>query len=145
MIRNAENFLYIENQYFLGSAYAWLSDVETNADHTIPAEIAQKVKRKEQPSISSMFYVRIFRTKASFCCQNFVRKLYFGLNFLAPKFRIKICVKVRDVARLIYEKTSRVIGLNVVYLLMFNGHDTTHVRARKRGREKERERESVCA
>ena len=43
MIRNAENFIYIENQYFLGSAYAWLSDVETNADHTIPAEIAQKV------------------------------------------------------------------------------------------------------
>ena len=33
--------------------------------------------------------------------------------------------------------------MNVVYLLMFNGHDTTHVRARKRGREKERER--VCA
>ncbi len=90
MIRNAENFLYIENQYFLGSAYAWLSDVETNADHTIPAEIAQKVKRKDQPSISSTFYVRIFRTKASFCCQNFVRKLYFGLNFLAPKFCTKI-------------------------------------------------------
>ena len=50
---------------------------------------------------------------------------------------------MRYVARLIYERTSRVIGLNVVYLLMFNGHDTTHVRARKRGREKERERECV--
>jgi phospholipase D1/2 len=23
MIRNAENFIYIENQYFLGSAYCW--------------------------------------------------------------------------------------------------------------------------
>jgi phospholipase D1/2 len=44
MIRNAENFIYIENQYFLGSAYAWLNDFQTNADHTIPAEIAQKVK-----------------------------------------------------------------------------------------------------
>ena len=50
---------------------------------------------------------------------------------------------MRYVARLIYERTSRVIGLNVVYLLMFNGHDTTHVRARKRRRKKERERE--CA
>ena len=50
MIRNAENFLYIENQYFLGSAYAWLSDVETNADHTIPAEIAQKVKLPQSVS-----------------------------------------------------------------------------------------------
>ncbi len=48
-----------------------------------------------------------------------------------------------NVARLIYERTSRVIGLNVVYLLMFDGHDTTHVCARKRGREKGRERESV--
>ncbi len=35
------------------------------------------------------------------------------------------CAKVRYIARLIYERTSRVIGLNVVYLLMFNGHDTT--------------------
>jgi len=54
--------------------------------------------------------------------------------------------KVRCVARLIYERTSRVIGLNVVYLLMFNRHDTTHVRERdrERGREKEREREREC-
>ncbi len=50
---------------------------------------------------------------------------------------------MRYVARIIYGMTSRAIGLNVVYLLMFNGHDTTHVCARKRGREKERERE--CA
>lgn len=48
MIRNAENFIYIENQYFLGSAYAWLSDVGTNADHPIPAEIAQKVNKPFQ-------------------------------------------------------------------------------------------------
>ena len=33
--------------------------------------------------------------------------------------------------------------MNVVYLLMFNRHDTTHVCERKRGREKESERESV--
>ena len=50
---------------------------------------------------------------------------------------------MRYVARIIYGMTSRAIGLNVVYLLMFNGHDTTHVCARKRGREKERERECV--
>jgi len=51
--------------------------------------------------------------------------------------------KVSNVAGLICERTSRAIGLNVVYLLMFNRHETTHVCARKRGREKERERESV--
>jgi len=55
--------------------------------------------------------------------------------------------KVRYVARLIYERTSRVIGLNVVYLLMFNRHNTKHVCVREREgeRERERERESVCA
>jgi hypothetical protein len=47
--------------------------------------------------------------------------------------------KVRDVARSIYERTSRVIGLNVVYLQMFNRHDTKHVCAREREREGERE------
>jgi len=55
----------------------------------------------------------------------------------------KMTCKVRYVVMLIYERTSRVIGLNVIYLLMFNRHDTTHVCARERGREKERERE--CA
>jgi len=49
---------------------------------------------------------------------------------------------VRYVARLIYKRTSRVIGLNVVYLLMFNRHYTKHVCARERG-ERERERECV--
>ena len=60
MIRNAENFIYIENQYFLGSAYAWLSDVETNADHTIPAEIAQKVNFHIFLVSSDCFKINIF-------------------------------------------------------------------------------------
>ena len=46
MIRNAENFIYIENQYFLGSAYSWLQNDDVNAHHTIPVEIAQKVVEK---------------------------------------------------------------------------------------------------
>ena len=45
-IRNAENFIYIENQYFLGSAYSWLKDNDINCHHTIPSEIAQKVVNK---------------------------------------------------------------------------------------------------
>ena len=45
-IRNAENFLYIENQYFMGSAFAWLSENDTNCHHVIPAEIAQKIVEK---------------------------------------------------------------------------------------------------
>ena len=46
MIRNAEEFLYIENQYFMGSAFAWLSESETNCRHIIPAEIVQKIVDK---------------------------------------------------------------------------------------------------
>ena len=46
MIRNADNFIYIENQYFMGSAYAWLSDTDTNCHHIIPAEIAQRIVEK---------------------------------------------------------------------------------------------------
>ena len=44
-IRRAKHFLYIENQYFLGSAQAWLdnkgSDIQCN--NLIPVEIAEKI------------------------------------------------------------------------------------------------------
>jgi hypothetical protein len=54
-------------------------------------------------------------------------------------------VKVRNVARLIYERTSRVMGLNVVYLLIFNSDNTKHVCERERGkREREGQRVHVC-
>lgn len=46
MIRNAEESLYIENQYFLGSAFAWVSEKDTNCHHVIPVEIAQKIVDK---------------------------------------------------------------------------------------------------
>ena len=36
LIRNAQSFIYIENQYFIGSAYSWLDDQKTLAPHTIP-------------------------------------------------------------------------------------------------------------
>ena len=45
-IRNAENFLYIESQYFLGSAHAWRQSDDANCYHTIPIEIAQKIVNK---------------------------------------------------------------------------------------------------
>ena len=46
MIRNAENFIYIENQYFMGSANFWSEDDTTNCKHLIPVEIAQKIIEK---------------------------------------------------------------------------------------------------
>ena len=46
MIRGAQNFIYVETQYFMGSAYSWLKNHQTSCDHIIPAEIAQKLSKK---------------------------------------------------------------------------------------------------
>ncbi|MCL4130097.1 UNVERIFIED_CONTAM: hypothetical protein GTU68_054362 [Idotea baltica] len=45
-IRRADRFIYIENQYFLGSAYAWESERDTKAYHLIPQEITQRIIEK---------------------------------------------------------------------------------------------------
>ena len=46
MIRGAQNFIYMENQYFMGSAYSWSRNDDVNCYHTIPSEIAQKIVEK---------------------------------------------------------------------------------------------------
>ncbi|KAG6545000.1 hypothetical protein Mapa_013692 [Marchantia paleacea] len=47
-IRRAKHFLFIENQYFIGSSYGWkdLPDWHTAAPHLIPMEIALKIVSK---------------------------------------------------------------------------------------------------
>jgi len=45
-IRAADKYIYIENQYFLGSAFAWATDNQINCHHTIPAEITEKIVEK---------------------------------------------------------------------------------------------------
>jgi phospholipase D1/2 len=51
MIRNADNFIYIENQYFLGSAFSWYRDRDALSHHIIPRELTQlivnKIKRRK--------------------------------------------------------------------------------------------------
>lgn len=43
-IRRARNFLYIENQYFLGSSHAWPHSRGAGAcTHLVPVEIALKI------------------------------------------------------------------------------------------------------
>eukprot|EP00116_Pleurobrachia_bachei_P000573 sb/3460835/ len=45
-VRNSDKFLYVENQYFLGSAHSWLDrdiDVGPRCNHLIPVEIAEQV------------------------------------------------------------------------------------------------------
>ena len=58
-IRAAEHFIYIENQYFLGSAYAWAKDNQINCHHTIPAEIAEKIVDKISDGESFCAYIVI--------------------------------------------------------------------------------------
>jgi phospholipase D1/2 len=49
-IRRAKNFIYIENQYFLGSSYAWAADGIKPEDidclHLIPKEVSLKIVSK---------------------------------------------------------------------------------------------------
>ncbi|CAI9755813.1 unnamed protein product [Fraxinus pennsylvanica] len=45
-IRSAQHFIYIENQYFLGSSYAWPSYKHAGADNLIPMELAFKITTK---------------------------------------------------------------------------------------------------
>ena len=46
MIRHARNYIYIENQYFMGSAFRWLNDSDVLCNHTIPVEITSKIREK---------------------------------------------------------------------------------------------------
>ncbi|KAH7294189.1 hypothetical protein KP509_28G060000 [Ceratopteris richardii] len=45
-IRRAKNFIYIENQYFLGSCASWDSEQSAGCLHLIPVEIALKIASK---------------------------------------------------------------------------------------------------
>ncbi|GAB4847593.1 hypothetical protein Ancab_026655 [Ancistrocladus abbreviatus] len=45
-IRSAQHFIYIENQYFIGSSYAWPSYRNAGADNLIPMELALKIANK---------------------------------------------------------------------------------------------------
>lgn len=45
-IRRAQSFIYIENQYFIGSSYAWEDYKSTGANQLIPMEIALKIASK---------------------------------------------------------------------------------------------------
>ncbi|KAJ1299082.1 hypothetical protein BS78_01G503900 [Paspalum vaginatum] len=45
-IRGAQHFIYIENQYFLGSSFNWSSHKDIGANNLIPIEIALKIANK---------------------------------------------------------------------------------------------------
>ncbi|XP_058094295.1 phospholipase D delta-like isoform X2 [Magnolia sinica] len=45
-IRSAQRFIYIENQYFVGSSYGWPSYKNAGADNLVPMELALKIASK---------------------------------------------------------------------------------------------------
>jgi phospholipase D1/2 len=45
-IRRAKDFIYIENQYFLGSSFGWKEDQDVGALHLIPMELTRKIVSK---------------------------------------------------------------------------------------------------
>ena len=58
-IRKAKRYIYMENQYFLGSAYAWQGDKSTLSNHLIPREITQKIIEKIEAEESFKCYIVI--------------------------------------------------------------------------------------
>ncbi|KAI3875788.1 hypothetical protein MKX03_023711 [Papaver bracteatum] len=58
-IRSAQHFIYIENQYFLGSSYGWPSYKNAGADNLIPMEIALKIASKIRAKERFAVYVII--------------------------------------------------------------------------------------
>jgi len=58
-IRNAQRYIYMENQYFLGSAYAWKDDNTTLSHHLIPSEITQRIIKKIELGESFKCYIVI--------------------------------------------------------------------------------------
>ncbi|CAO2816948.1 unnamed protein product [Amaranthus hypochondriacus] len=58
-IRRAKNFIYIENQYFLGSSYAWKPDEDIDALHLIPKELSLKIVSKIEAEERFSVYVVI--------------------------------------------------------------------------------------
>ncbi|KAL3639008.1 hypothetical protein CASFOL_016915 [Castilleja foliolosa] len=58
-IRSAQHFIYIENQYFLGSSYAWPSYKNAGADNLIPMELALKIVSKIRAKERFTVYVVI--------------------------------------------------------------------------------------
>ncbi|XP_076884478.1 phospholipase D alpha 1-like isoform X2 [Bidens hawaiensis] len=60
-IRRAKNFIYIENQYFLGSSFAWKSsDININeigALHLIPKELSLKIVSKIEAGQKFIVYI----------------------------------------------------------------------------------------
>lgn len=58
-IRSAQHFIYIENQYFIGSSYNWSAHKDIGANNMIPMELALKIADKIRAHERFAVYVLI--------------------------------------------------------------------------------------
>ncbi|XP_010244835.1 PREDICTED: phospholipase D delta-like isoform X2 [Nelumbo nucifera] len=58
-IRSAQHFIYIENQYFIGSSFYWPSYKDAGADNLVPIELALKIASKISANERFSVYVVI--------------------------------------------------------------------------------------
>ncbi|KFK29154.1 hypothetical protein AALP_AA7G096000 [Arabis alpina] len=58
-IRSAQHFIYIENQYFIGSSFAWPNYKEAGADNLVPMELALKISSKIRANERFSVYIVI--------------------------------------------------------------------------------------
>ncbi|CAL5196197.1 unnamed protein product [Lathyrus oleraceus] len=58
-IRAAQHYIYIENQYFIGSSYNWSQNKEIGANNLIPLEIALKIAEKIKANERFAVYIVI--------------------------------------------------------------------------------------
>ncbi|KAL2560624.1 hypothetical protein AAZX31_20G043400 [Glycine max] len=58
-IRAAQHYIYIENQYFIGSSYNWSQHKDLGANNLIPMEIALKIAAKIRANERLAVYIVI--------------------------------------------------------------------------------------
>ncbi|MCI08560.1 phospholipase D beta 1-like, partial [Trifolium medium] len=58
-IRAAQHYIYIENQYFIGSSYNWSQHKDLGANNLIPMEIALKIAEKIKANERFAVYIVI--------------------------------------------------------------------------------------
>ncbi|KAF8411885.1 hypothetical protein HHK36_004443 [Tetracentron sinense] len=95
-IRSAQHFIYIENQYFLGSSYYWPSYKNAGADNLVPMELALKIASKISANERFSVYVVIpmwpegVPTSASVQEILFWQLVLFSPSFKHPVTRMQI-------------------------------------------------------
>ena len=131
IIRNAEHFIFIENQYFLGSAYAWLMNDDVNCHHTIPSEIAQKVidKIKANEPFCAYIMIPMFPEGKNVCTFGAkIQNQFENHRGLAQIFKLKsITFLARKFKYFTTKNLELIFKLTIMQFLRENSNKKTHL------------------